>query len=384
MILGSLIDAGLEFGRLQSALGKLPLGHYDIRVQRVKKHGLGGMLVDVVVEEDHHHHHHRHLGDISDIIDRSGLSQEIKEKSLRIFNRLAEAEAKVHQTTVDHIHFHEVGAVDAIVDVVGSVAGLELMGIEKIFCSPLHLGTGTVECAHGTLPVPAPATAELVKGKPVYSTGVTGELLTPTGAAVLTTLAAEFGPMPAMTIETIGYGAGTAEPAIPNLLRLITGSTSEEKAEWEMEQVVVLETNIDDMNPQIYDYLIEKALALNALDIYLTPVQMKKNRGGTLLSIVCEPANQQRFSNFLMRETTTIGLRWRLENRIKAHRTIDTLETPYGLVRCKVAAIGNEKVNVMPEYEDCKKIAVEKKLSLKQLMQHVQAAIQAKYGIERP
>jgi uncharacterized protein (TIGR00299 family) protein len=266
-----------------------------------------------------------------------------------------------------------VGAMDAIIDVVGAVAGLTAMGIQKIYCSPLHLGTGTVECAHGTLPVPAPATAELVKGFPVYSTGVAGELLTPTGAAILTTLASDFGPMPAMSVEKIGYGAGTSEPTIPNLLRVMIGQTAEDVKEVEMEQVAVLETNIDDMNPQMYDYLIQKILEMRAMDIFLTPVQMKKNRCGTLLTIICLPQRVAEFSDFLLRETTTIGLRWHIDNRIKAHRTIQAIQTQYGAIKFKVAKIGHRTINVAPEYEDCKRAALESGIPLKQVMEDVRA-----------
>jgi len=223
MILGSLMDAGLDIERLRSELERLHLTHYDIQVKKVLKKGIGGSQAIVNVDEDHHHHHRRNLDHIKGIIEKSDLEDSVKSKSIEVFMRLAEAEAKVHRTSTDHIHFHEVGAMDAIIDVVGSVAGLAALGIEKIYCSPLHVGSGTVECAHGTLPVPAPATVELIRGKPVYSSGVEGELLTPTGAAILTTLASGFGPMPAMNLKEIGYGAGTSEPAIPNLLRLIIG-----------------------------------------------------------------------------------------------------------------------------------------------------------------
>ena len=368
MILGSLMDAGLELDQLKGELAKLHLTHYDLQMNKVVKKGVGGCQAVVVVDEDHHHHH-RHLADIKSIIAQSDLEDSIQQKSIAIFTRLAEAEAKIHQTAIEQIHFHEVGAMDAIIDVVGAVAGLAALGIQKIFCSPLHLGSGTVACAHGILPVPAPATAELVKGKPVYSTGVVGELLTPTGAAILTTLASDFGPMPAMSVEQIGYGAGTSEPAIPNLLRVMIGQTAEKVKEVEMEQVAVLETNIDDMNPQMYDYLIKKTLKMGAMDIFLTSVQMKKNRSGTLLTIICQPQRVDEFSDFLLRETTTIGLRWRIDNRIKAHRTIQAIQTQYGAINFKVAKIGHRTINVAPEYEDCKRAALESGVPLKQVME---------------
>ena len=222
MILGSLLDAGLPLEKLKETLAKLQLDHYDLKVKKVLKKGLGGSQAFVIINETDQNHH-RHLADIKAIISQSDLADSIQQKSIAIFTRLAEAEAKIHQTTIDRIHFHEVGAMDAIIDIVGAVVGTTLLGIKKIFCSPLHTGSGTIECAHGTLPVPAPATAELLKGKPVYSTGIEGELLTPTGAAILTTLASNFGPLPAMSVEQIGYGAGTSDPSIPNLLRVIIG-----------------------------------------------------------------------------------------------------------------------------------------------------------------
>lgn len=374
MILGSLIDAGLGLEQLRSELAKLHLTHYDLESRKVTKRGIGGSQVTVRIDEDHHHHHHRGIHDIEKIIENSELDECVKRRSIEIFTRLAEAEARVHRTTVEHIHFHEVGAMDAIVDVIGSVAGLSALGVEKIYCSPLHVGTGTVQCAHGTLPVPAPATAELIKGKPVYSTGVEGELLTPTGAAIVTTLSCDFGPMPLMTVEKVGYGAGTSEPTIPNLLRLIIGESSEELQGYDLERVAVAETNIDDMNPQIYDYMIQKMLDMGALDVFLVPMQMKKNRPGTLLTTICTPERIGEFSDFLLKETTTIGLRWRIDNRVKAHRSIKEVQTEYGPVKIKVAEVNGSTINTTPEYEDCKRLALEKKIPLKQVMELAKSA----------
>jgi len=374
MILGSIIDAGLDPEQLRSELAKLHLTHYELETRKVTKRGIGGSQVTVRIDDDHHHHHHRHIHHIEKIVEASDLDEYVKRLSINIFARLAEAEARVHRTTVEHIHFHEVGAMDAIIDVVGSVAGLFALGVEKVYCSPLHVGTGTVQCAHGTLPVPAPATAELVKGKPVYSTGVEGELLTPTGAAIVTTLSCEFGPMPLMTVEKVGYGAGTSEPAIPNLLRLIIGESSEELQGYDLERVAVAETNIDDMNPQIYDYMIQKMLDMGALDVFLVPMQMKKNRPGTLLTTICTPERIGEFSDFLLKETTTIGLRWRIDNRVKAHRSIKEVQTKYGPVKIKVAEVNGSTINTTPEYEDCKRLALEKKIPLKQVMELAKSA----------
>lgn len=372
MILGALMDAGLPLDVLKNELAKLDLDHYELQVEKVTKKGLGGSQAKVLID-NHHHHHHRHLHHIEEIIDQSDLGDPVKTKSLAIFRRLAEAEAKVHRTTIDAIHFHEVGAVDAIIDVVGAVAGLAALGIEKIYCSALHVGTGTVECAHGTLPVPAPATAELIRGKPVYSTGVEGELLTPTGAAILTTLASEFGPMPAMTLETTGYGAGSAEVSIPNLLRIAIGNEAKEVKGLESERVAVIETSIDDMNPQIYDYLIEKMLQMGVMDVFLVPLHMKKNRPGTLLTVLCGMEMMDQIADFLITETTTIGLRWRIDNRMKARREIRTVKTPYGDIRFKVAKNGNRTVNVSPEYDDCKRVAMEKNVPLKDVLEAVRS-----------
>jgi uncharacterized protein (TIGR00299 family) protein len=227
MILGSLLDAGLDLAQIKDELVKLRLDRWDLKVRKIVKRGIGGSQAQVILND--HDHHHRHLADIRNIISRSGLSDAIQQQSIAIFTHLAEAEARVHQTTADQIHFHEVGAMDSIIDITGAVIGIAAFGIQKVFCSPLHLGSGTVECAHGTLPVPTPATAEIIKGKPVYSSEVKGELLTPTGAAILTTLAADFGPMPPMIIEEIGYGAGTSDPAIPNLLRVMVGEMVEDR-----------------------------------------------------------------------------------------------------------------------------------------------------------
>jgi len=368
MILGALMDAGLPLEKLKMELAKLKLTHYDLNVEKIDKKGIAGSQAIVMVEEDHHHHHHRHLSDIRTIIEKSDLESGIKEKSIGIFIRLAEAEAKVHRTTVDHIHFHEVGAMDAIIDVVGSVAGLAALGIEKIVCSALHVGAGSVECAHGTLPVPAPATVELIRGKPIYSTGVQGELLTPTGAAILTTLAAEFGPMPAMTLKTTGYGAGNADISIPNLLRISIGESTEEIKGLESERVAVMETSIDDMNPQIYDYLIEKMLHMGVMDVFLVPLHMKKNRPGILLTVLCKMEMMDQISAFLLAETTTIGVRWRIDHRVKVRREIQLGETTHGEIAFKVAKIGERNVNVSPEYEDCKRLAMKKDVPLKNVL----------------
>jgi hypothetical protein len=371
MILGSLIDAGLEVERLKKELAKLNLSHYDLGAEKVVKQGMGGTQALVRVDEDHHGHHHRHLHHIVEIIQNSELDQTVKQKGIEVFARLAAAEAKVHRTTADKIHFHEVGAMDAILDVMGGVAGLALMGIDKIFCSPLHVGAGTVTCAHGTLPVPTPATLELVRGKPIYSNGVEGELLTPTGAAILTTLASEFGSMPPMAVEKVGYGAGTAERTIPNLLRLAIGEADDESGKYASERVAVLETNIDDMNLQIYDYLTARLLEMGAMDVFLSPLQMKKNRPGTLLTVVCPPEAMESFTDFLLNETTSIGLRWRIDQRLRTETTFQEVQTQWGPVRCQVSRIGGGPVNIAPDYEACRRVALEKNVPLRAVLDEV-------------
>jgi len=330
MVLGSLMDAGLSVERLREELAKLRLSHYEVKVEKVVKKGIGGSRAIVIIDESNHGHHHRRLHHIEEIIGTSSLDETVKQKSLKIFRRLAEAEAKVHQTTMDKIHFHEVGAMDAIIDVVGGVAGLAALGIERVYCSPFNVGTGTVECAHGILPVPAPATAELIKGKPFYSTGVKGELLTPTGAAILTTVSCGFGPPPFMTMDQIGYGAGTSERDVPNLLRILIGEAQDELRGYEKEHIAVLETSMDDMNPQFYEHLMSRLMGMGALEVFLIPVHVEKNRPRTLLTVTCRPHLVERFTDFLLRETTAIGLRWRLDNRLKAPGTVCEVETQYG------------------------------------------------------
>lgn len=381
MIMGSLLDAGLTLEHLRNQIKKLGLSHYDIGVEKVTKKGISGSQALISIDQHHHDHHHRHLSHIKQIIHNSTLPGSVKEKSIAIFQRLAEAESEVHGSEVEQVHFHEVGAMDAIIDVVGAVIGFNALGIEKIVCSPLHVGCGTVKCAHGVLPVPAPATAELIKGRPIYSSGVEGELLTPTGAAILTTLSSEFGAMPAMSINAIGYGAGTSEPAIPNLLRVSIGEACDETMDYETEQAAVLETNIDDMNPQIYDYLIQKMLNLGAMDVFLTSVQMKKNRPGTLLTLVCAPDKIGIFSDLLLKETTTIGLRWKVENRIKAPRKIATIETEHGPVRIKIAKNAGKIINISTEYDDCKKISLKNEIPLKTVIDKIKSEVLNKYGV---
>jgi uncharacterized protein (TIGR00299 family) protein len=359
MIIGALLDAGLDFERLQEELKKLHLHGYSLHASKVSKGGIASTKFDVEAKQGHHQ---RHLKDIAGIIGDSGLSASVKDKSVAIFTRLAEAEAKVHDCSVEEIHFHEVGALDAIIDIVGAVIGLEALRVEEIRASRLHLGSGFVDCAHGRLPVPPPAVVELLKGIPVYSTDVEGELVTPTGAAVLSTLSKGFGPLPDMTIEKTGYGAGFKDVSIPNVLRLIVGETP---AVIKGDRIQIIETNIDDMNPQFYDYIMERLFAEGARDVFLTPIIMKKSRPAVILSVIASPDRTDPLIGVLLSETTTLGVRISdLKKRMVMEREIISLKTAWGDVRVKIRGFGETKKMVTPEYEDCKRIAREQGLAI--------------------
>ncbi len=364
MILGSLIDAGLSPFRLREELKKLRIPNIHLRVKRVLKGGISA--TQVVIEGRNEKKPHRNLEEMIRMIDRSSIEFEAKEKSKKIFQRIASVEAKIHQKPIDDIHFHEIGGLDSIVDIVGTVVGLRRMGIDEIYVSKVNVGTGFVRCEHGILPVPAPATLALMEGKPIYSTGVETELLTPTGAALLTSLGSRFGPMPVMRVERIGYGAGRSDLPHPNLLRLIVGTSTTTSRN---ERMVVVETNIDDMNPQFYDYVMEKLFDMKAREVFLTPVLMKKSRPATLLTVICLPENLPSVTEFLLRETTTLGLRWHEEERAIADREILTLQTQHGKIRFKIARWEGSVVNLSPEYEDCKKIALKRKVPIKDVFE---------------
>jgi uncharacterized protein (TIGR00299 family) protein len=335
-----------------------------LKVKKVLKRGISA--TQVIVEGRSEKRSHRNLKEILRIIERSGVEAEVKEKSKEIFKRIASVEGKIHRTSMEEIHFHELGGLDSIVDIVGAVWGIRQLGIEKIHVSKVNVGAGFVKCEHGILPVPAPATLSLMEGKPIYSSGVERELCTPTGAALLTSLGSEFGSMPLINVERIGYGAGRDNLPHPNLLRLIIGTSESTSGK---EKVVVIETNIDDMNPQFYDYLIEKLLAMEVLEVFITPILMKKNRPGHLLTIICPSEKLPSVTKFLLRETTTLGLRWHEEERAKADREILTRETKYGKIRFKLARWDGRVVNLSPEYEDCKRSALKKGVPLKEVFE---------------
>ncbi len=366
MILGALVDAGLEMERLKAELARLPLSGYTLSAQTVRRRGLRGTHVEVEVSEKGVE---RHLHEIEEIIEGSDLPGDVKSRGLAIFQRLAEAEAHVHGIPVERVHFHEVGAMDAIVDVVGAVIGLWLLGIERVYASPVHVGRGTVECAHGTLPVPAPATQELLRGVPIYGRDVDAELVTPTGAAILTTLAEEFGAAPPMQVERVGYGAGSRDLPLPNLLRVSIGTKTEEAEGYEEDVVAVIETNIDDMNPQLYEHVMEQLFDAGALDVFLTQIQMKHNRPGVQLSVLVAEEHIREALDVLFAETTTIGVRSQQMRRWKLRREQVSAETRYGRVSVKVARRGEAVLNVKPEYQDCRRIAEKCSVPLKEVYQ---------------
>lgn len=355
MILGALVGVGVDPQALREKLSLLDVSGYEIEFGTALRSGLSATQVHVRTA---HEHHHRHLGDILKIIYSSRLSDGVKDRAARIFSKLAEAEARVHNEPIERIHFHEVGALDAIVDIVGAAIGFELLGVERFVCSPLHVGSGTVKMAHGVFPVPPPAVAELLKDVPVYSTAIAGELVTPTGAAIIKTVCETYGPLPKMSIEQTGYGAGTREyENFPNALRLMLGH-DESGAGETRERLLVIETNIDDMSPQLYGHVMERAFEAGALDCYLMPVQMKKNRPGVLLSILCRPAEQDALTELLFLETTTLGVRCYEVERRSLERENVRVETPFGAIDVKVARMNGRVVNVKPEYEQCREAAL--------------------------
>ena len=350
MTLGALLDAGVDETAFRGELGKLQDIKFDLKISKVVKNGIQATDVRVITG---HEHHHRKLADISDIIGSSTLSETVKSQAIDIFRRLAEAEAAVHGTSADEVHFHEVGAVDAIVDIVGAAVGIELLGIEKVFASPLPMGHGFVEAAHGKIPLPAPATIELLKGISVYNAGIEGELVTPTGAAIIRTLSSDFGDMPPICIQSIGYGAGKSEFPFPNVLRIMVGDSAPDAAAG----VSIVETNIDDMNPELYDSVFERLFKTGALDVYLTPIYMKKNRPATLLSVICPVEKTDEIVRAVLEETTTFGVRISTAGRRCLERKWETVSTKYGDIRMKIGLLDGKPITTSPEYEDCKKAA---------------------------
>lgn len=379
MTLGALVDAGFAVEHLRAELRGLQVPGWELTAEKVWKNGMAATSVRVVTEDQSKH---RSLSTILKILEKSQLASVVRERAAAIFQKLGEAEARVHDVPLEKIHFHEVGAVDAIVDIVGACIGFQALGIEKFACSPLNVGGGTAKMAHGVLPVPAPATANLLHGRPTYSNGVQRELVTPTGAAIVATLCDAFGPQPGMIVSAIGYGAGMADlEGQPNVLRIMVGEEvgdrrgKEEGAQAGVpvlpgfdEEIAVIEANLDDMNPQIYGYFLEKALGAGALDVYTTPVQMKKNRPGTLLTVLCKPGDTNALMELIFAETTTFGVRtYRAQRRVLPREWVN-VQTEFGEVRVKVSRVNGRVLHVAPEFEDCRKLAAEKDVPLQSVI----------------
>ena len=395
MILGALLDAGLPLDALGAALGSLAIEHGTIAADRVTRAGVSATKFRTSASEpavallhdrhDHHHrdrdrdhglagapadshssaahHDHHTLKEIAGYIERSALSREGKDRAMHVFERIAEAEAAIHDTSLDRIHLHEVGALDSIIDIVGVVYGMEWLGLDDVTASPLNVGSGTVECAHGTYPVPAPATARLLRGVPIYAGGVRAELVTPTGAVLVTEYARSFGALPPMRVDVIGYGAGDREvKGHPNVLRVLIGEAIAGRS---IERIVSMECEIDDMNPQLYGPLMDRLSAAGALDVFYAPVQMKKNRPGTLVTVIAAPDRREAIATALFAETTTIGVRYQEMLRERLEREIRTLETSVGLIRFKIASRDGRVINATPEFDDCATAARDRRMSIK-------------------
>jgi uncharacterized protein (TIGR00299 family) protein len=383
MILGALIDAGLPLDDVRRALGSLAIDRDAVWTERVVRSGITATKFNVRSEDplhaqthDHdqqhrhggaavavHAHTHRSLGEIGRLIDSSALSASGKARAKELFTTLGEAESAIHGTPIEKVHLHEVGALDSIIDIVGAVYGLESLGIDRVVSSPLNVGSGTVRTAHGVYPVPAPATARLLTGVPVYSGAHSAELVTPTGALIVSAYATSYGPIPPMKVRAIGYGAGSRDFAdTPNVLRVLVGDADQAAS---VHTIVMIEAEIDDMNPQIFGVVMEQLLAEGALDVYYTPIQMKKNRPGTLLSIVAPPDARERLTGIVFRETTTIGVRYTDMKRECLDRETIVVNTRFGPVRIKIARQNGQVLNASPEFEDCARLAAEQKVPLK-------------------
>jgi pyridinium-3,5-bisthiocarboxylic acid mononucleotide nickel chelatase len=381
MVMGALVDAGVPFEALRAELAKLGLPGFTLERREVMKGVFRATKVDVHVHDhDHthgdaghahdephgrHEHPDRNLGSILALITASGLDAGVKAKAARIFTRLAEAEARVHGTTVDQVHFHEVGAVDAIVDVTGACIGLHLLGVDAVHCSALPVGGGFVTGAHGRIPIPGPGTAELLKGFPVVDTGVKRELVTPTGAAILTTLATSAGTMPAMTVEAVGYGAGDMDLEAPNVVRVFVGRPADSDGR---ETIMQVETTVDDMQPQLWEAVMERLFEAGALDVYLTPVMMKKSRPGTVLTALCTPDKVTELSRVLFEESPTIGVRWTAYQRERLAREMVTLTTAHGAITYKVSRLEGRVVTATPEFDEVRRIARSKGVPVREVL----------------
>ncbi|MGB5014051.1 MAG: nickel pincer cofactor biosynthesis protein LarC [Pyrinomonadaceae bacterium] len=364
MILGALAALGIDRDRLVSDLKKLDIVEFELVFTDVDRSGILATHLDVKVP---HEHVHRHLHHIEAIIGNSTLAESVRSRAIAIFTRLAEAEAKIHGIDLNKVHFHEVGAMDAIVDVVGACIAFDMLGIERFVCSKIHVGSGFAEMTHGKFPVPPPAVAELLTGIPIYSTEIEGELITPTGAAIISTLCDSYGTIPEMMVEQSAYGAGTRQyEKFPNVLRLILGrSEGSEKPLTNLEQLTLIETNIDDVSPQILGFVMERSFELGALDCWFTPIQMKKNRPATMISMLCQADKKDVLTQLLYTETTTIGVRFKIVERECLDREIVTVSTEFGEIDVKIAKLDGKIVNSMPEYEHVRLSAIKNSVPFK-------------------
>jgi len=375
MLLGAVVDLGLPVEELRAELARLPLSGYTLETSRVSRSGLAATKLDVVTGAPETKH--RHLRHIVEILDGSTLAADVKQKATSLFQRLAEAEAAVHGTSPEKVHFHEVGAVDSIVDIVGGVIALRWLGASRFVSSPLNVGTGTVTMSHGTFPVPPPATAKLVAGVPVYGAGE-GELLTPTGALLVTSHATEYGPLPPLRIDKTGHGAGSRDTkGRPNVLRLVVGEDAQASGS---ERVLVLETEVDDTAPQLLGPLLDGLIKAGALDAYFTPVQMKKGRPGVLVTVIAPPDKREAIEELLFRETTTLGVRRQEWERTALERETATVDTAYGSVRVKIGRRAGVVYNAWPEFEDCQRLAAEKGVAVKEVLAAALSAWRSQAG----
>lgn len=361
MLLGAFLDLGVDYHWLQDQLALMPLNDYQLQVHKVTKQGIAAQHVEITVP---HKHDHRQLTDICHIINCSQLSDAVKRMAVKTFTILAEAEAKIHNCNVNDVHFHEVGALDAIIDIVGAALCFHKLAIKKVFSTALHVGCGTIKCAHGILPVPAPATAELLIGMPIYRTDIQGELVTPTGAAILTAFQPSFTPSVSFRSQAIGYGAGTKELSIPNVLRATIGDIAEVA---DMDLLNVLECNIDDLNPETYEFVMDRLFMSGALDVTLSPLIMKKSRPGTLLKVICASEHTAKLQQIIFTETSTLGLRIHEVKRLRLQRKQELVQTKYGPVRLKLSGMNGDVYTVAPEYEDCRQLALQLSVPLKQI-----------------
>jgi len=359
MILGALINAGGNLESLAQSLRCVPIKGYSLKKRRKTVHGIAATSMQIKVEKKHTHLH-RTFHDIKTLIEKSSLPDQVRSRSIEAFEKIARAEAKIHRKTIRTIHFHEVGAIDAVIDVVGAMLLVEQLGIDKIYCSKMTLGTGEIECMHGILPVPAPATVEILKGVPVKRTNIEAELTTPTGAAILTTLTSRFDYFPSLTISRTGYGTGTRElKERPNVLRVIIGDTETNTTDdVEKESIAVISCEIDDMNPEVYGYVSEKLFALGCVDVHLIPIQMKKGRPGVILEALAKKGIVRNVVNFILKETSTFGVKVNELERFCLPRKVVVVQTPFGKIKAKAGMMGGKVIKVIPEYESVKEAAI--------------------------